>query len=225
MLPVTCYLPPATCHTLPPTHHLPPASCFPVHAHTSLPRTQVQVIYLGFRDGDVVRTGAVMETCAAEANPCRHALINFRDHAGWGWGKGGRSSYDPLTSLLAVRGVSREGMGFGECASCDGVNYIDAANGTNHWVAGPPSNQSYVVLQDQAIAQGALDALLCQPRLADRAWPPSSLALAVIGGCTVALVLVVGAVQGIRSRRHRREKSPPLTSTPDSMWDETGPDL
>ena len=35
----------------------------------------VRTIYLGFRDGDVVRTGAVMEVCAAPANPCRHALL------------------------------------------------------------------------------------------------------------------------------------------------------
>ena len=130
--------------------------------------SSVRVIYLGFRDGDAVRTGAAMESCAPSSNPCRLALLDFRDRAGWGWGPGGRSSYDPLTTLLAVRGVSREGMGFSECDDCDGVNYIDEANGANHWVAGPPSNQSYVVLQDRGIAQAALDALLCQGRLADR---------------------------------------------------------
>ena len=134
----------------------------------------VRIIYLGFKDGDVVRTGAIMQSCATADNPCRHALLDFRDHAGWGWGPGGRSSYDPLTTLLAVRGVSMEGMGFSECTDCDGVNSIDASNGANHWVAGPRSNQSYVVLHDKAIAQGALDTLLCQPRRADRPLPPTA---------------------------------------------------
>ena len=128
----------------------------------------VRVTYLGFRDGDAVRTGAVMESCAQASNPCRQALLDFRDRAGWGWGPGGRSSYDPLTTLLAVRGVSVQGMGFSECEDCDGVNYIEAASGANRWVAGPPSNQSYVVLRNQSTAQTAIDTLLCQGRRADR---------------------------------------------------------
>jgi len=129
----------------------------------------VRTIYLGFSAGDIVRTGAVMQTCVAASspNPCRHALLDFHAHAGWGWGTGGRSSYDPLTTLFAVRGLSVEGMGLGKCDDCDGINYIDPASGRNTWVAGPPSNQSYVVLKDRATAQAALDNLLCQPRLAD----------------------------------------------------------
>ena len=136
--------------------------------------SSVRVIYLGFRDGDQVRTGAVMATCASAANPCRHALEDFHHRAGWGWGPGGRSSYDPLTTLFAVRGLSVEGMGFSDCDGCDGVNSINPANGRNQWVAGPPSNQSYVVLRDRQTAEAALDQLLCQPRLADRrpARPP-----------------------------------------------------
>ena len=86
---------------------------------------------------------------------------------------GGRSSYDPLTTLFAVRGVSVEGMGLSECDNCDGTNYIDPANGRNRWVAGPPSNQSYVVLRNRRTAQAALDQLLCQPRLADLPSPPA----------------------------------------------------
>lgn len=136
--------------------------------------SSVRVIYLGFRDGDRVRTGAVMATCASAANPCRHALEDFHHRAGWGWGPGGRSSYDPLTTLFAVRGLSVEGMGFSDCDGCDGVNSINPANGRNQWVAGPPSNQSYAVLRDRQTAEAALDQLLCQPRLADRgpAAPP-----------------------------------------------------
>ena len=141
----------------------------------------VRVIYLGYSAGDSVRTGAVMETAAAcpaatADNPCRHALEDFHQQShslGWGWGVGGRSSYDPLTTLFAVRGLSVEGMGLSECDNCDGTNSIDPANGRNQWVAGPPSNQSYVVLNNRQTAQDALDALLCQPRLADLPSPPA----------------------------------------------------
>ena len=141
----------------------------------------VRVIYLGYSAGDSVRTGAVMETAAAcpaatADNPCRHALEDFHQQShslGWGWGVGGRSSYDPLTTLFAVRGLSVEGMGLSECDNCDGTNSIDPANGRNQWVAGPPSNQSYVVLRNRQTAQDALDTLLCQPRLADLPSPPA----------------------------------------------------
>ena len=133
----------------------------------------VRTIYLGFDDGDVVRTGAVMETCATAANPCRHALLDFRDRAGWGWGAGGRSSYDPLTSLLAVRGASVEGMGLSECVGCNGFNTISAASGKNAWVTTKhPTNQSYVKLRDVATAQRAIDTLLCQPRAPPAPRPP-----------------------------------------------------
>ena len=127
---------------------------------------------MGYNDGESVRTGAILDTCAVATNPCRRALVDFRDRAGWGWAPGGRSSWDPLTTLLAVRGVSREGIGMSECVDCDGVNHIDAASGMNQWVKGRRSNQTYVILQDIATAQRAVDALLCQPRLVDRL-PPS----------------------------------------------------
>ena len=209
----------------------------------------VRVIYLGFSDGDVVHTGAIMETCATADNPCRHALMNFKDTAGWGWIPGsGRSSYDPLTTLLAVRGVSVEGMGFSECTDCDGVNYIDATDGSNRWVAGPPSNQSYVVLEDTATAQRALDTLLCQPRLADRpqppqlppqsparlpAPPPPAQPMVLIGELNMlpalaTVALVVGAVLVVLRRRpirkwlrKRRNRS---LATQDSAWDDVDPD-
>ena len=134
----------------------------------------VRIFYLGYSDGDHVKTGAAMETCAPTTNPCRHALMDFRDRADWGWAPGGRSSYDPLTTLLAVRGVSRAGTGFSFCDDCDGVNAISAADGHNHWEKGPPSNQSYVVLQDREVAGEAIDALLCQGRRASPPPPPPS---------------------------------------------------
>lgn len=192
---------------------------------TNMPPS-VRMIYLGFRDGDVVRTGAIMETCAPATNPCRHAILNFRDHAGWGWGPGGRSSYDPLTTLLAVRGVSVEAMGLSECEDCDGVNFVDPHNGKNHWVAGPKSNQSYVVLQDGATAEAALDALLCQGRRADHPQPPSPPPRpdrdtfgAFMGGVALVLaaVVAVGAVTGVlRVMSERRNKS---LATEDSAVD------
>eukprot|EP00964_Phaeocystis_antarctica_P029430 scaffold16579_cov58-Phaeocystis_antarctica.AAC.5 len=64
-------------------------------------------------------------------------------------------------------------MGLSECENCDGTNFIYPDNGSNRWVAGPPSNQSYVVLRDRQTAQDALDTLLCQPRLADLPSPPA----------------------------------------------------
>ena len=137
----------------------------------NMPRS-VRVIYLGYEDGERVRTGAALEECAAETNPCRHALMEFRDNAHWGWARGGRSSWDPLATLLAVRGVSQKGMGLSDCVDCDGTNHINKADGSNYWVAGPPSNQSYVRLKDIAIARRAIDELLCQPRLADRPRSP-----------------------------------------------------
>ena len=146
---------------------------------------------LGYDVGDRVHSGAILETCATEDNPCRHAVLNFKHTAGWGWARGGRASYDPLTTLLAVREASR--IGLSECVGCDGINRFDSATGKNHWVKGPRSNQSYVVLKDAAAAESALDELLCQPRLAGRVPkppppprpPPAPPVIPNMGACTV----------------------------------------
>ena len=151
----------------------------------------VKVLYLGYDVGDRVHSGAILETCATKDNPCRHAVLNFKHTAGWGWARGGRASYDPLTTLLAVREASR--IGLSECVGCDGVNRFDSATGKNHWVKGPRSNQSYVVLKDAAAAESALDELLCQPRLAGRVPkppppprpPPAPPVIPNMGACTV----------------------------------------
>lgn len=73
-----------------------------------------------------------------------------------------RCSWDPLTTLVAVRGI--EGVpSVAACTNCDGANKIDAASGNNEWVSGAnKSNQTYLVLKDAVAAGNALDELLCQ---------------------------------------------------------------
>lgn len=121
----------------------------------------VKVLFSGGEVGVEIRTGAVLETCAEANNPCRRAFMDFkRDNPG-GWAKGGRSSWDPLTILVAVRGASAAGNGVTECDDCDGTNSV-TEGGNNHWVAGPPSNQTYLILHDANVAAKAIDTLLCQ---------------------------------------------------------------
>ena len=136
-----------------------------------------------------------------------------------------RFSWDPLTTLVAVRTI-RGVPSVAACTDCDGINTIDPATGNNSapletadtrrpshpcrhgarhaalarhvaqnapaatprrrsrtpsrrrarsarsanscdplvtdWVAGPPSNQTYLVLRNATAAGEALDQLLCQ---------------------------------------------------------------
>ena len=94
----------------------------------------------------------------------------YRRDAPWGWATGGRCSWDPLTTLIAVRGASAEREGLIESgASIGGINYINAVDGHNRWViSAQQSNQSYLVLRNREIAQKAVDELLCQPRVLRR---------------------------------------------------------
>lgn len=80
----------------------------------------------------------------------------------WFQAEGGRPSWDPLTTLFAVRGASGEGLS--DCTDCNGVNRIDAKGGNNAWAPGRASNQSYLLLESGKVAQQAVDSLLCQPR-------------------------------------------------------------
>ena len=52
--------------------------------------------------------------------------------------------------------------GHSECTNCSGTNHVDP-DGSNHWVAGAATNQSYLLLQDADVAGSAIDKLLCQP--------------------------------------------------------------
>ena len=58
-----------------------------------------------------------------------------------------RSSWDPLTTLVAVRLYNTgaaSGTGTRECSGCDGKNSVDPRTGDNTWVRGPKSNQTCV---------------------------------------------------------------------------------
>jgi inosine-uridine nucleoside N-ribohydrolase len=116
---------------------------------------EVKILFSGFEVGVEVQTGARLSSCAGATNPCREAMINY-EH-----GKGkSRFSWDPLTTLAAVRGAA--GVGCTECTNCDGINKVDPNTGNNEWVSGPKSNQTYLLLRDAQAAADAIDTLVCQ---------------------------------------------------------------
>ena len=80
-----------------------------------------------------------------------------------------RTIRQSLTTLVAVRGASRAGLGVAECANCSGANQVDP-DGSNRWVRGAATNQSYLVLDDADLAGRAIDALLCQPPKKRHEW-------------------------------------------------------
>ena len=117
----------------------------------------VDVIYSGVEVGLRVVSGAVLSRCTPASNPCRQAIVDYEG----GVGKG-RFSWDPLTTLMAVRGaagVACTACGQGECA---GANSVNASTGANHWVHGAPTNSSYLLLRDAHAASAAIDELLCE---------------------------------------------------------------
>jgi hypothetical protein len=118
--------------------------------------SNVKILFSGFEVGLQVQTGARLSTCSGPSNPCREAMINYEG----GLGKS-RFSWDPLTTLAAVRGA--RGVGCNECTNCRGVNKVDPLTGNNEWVPGPKSNQTYLILQDAKAAGDAIDTLVCQP--------------------------------------------------------------
>ena len=93
--------------------------------------------------------------CAPESNPCRQAYIDFLGE------EADRPSWDPLTTVYAVRGaaaVSCEEVGQG------GRNEV-REDGSNFWVEDDQdeSNQSYLLVMDAEAAGDAIDDLLCSP--------------------------------------------------------------
>ena len=126
----------------------------------------VEVIFSGVEVGLQVQCGGQLSTCAPASNPCRQAFIDFE-----GGPSKSRFSWDPLTTLVAVRGP--------EAASCKkapapGVNVVDASTGMNHWQEGKPSNQSYLLLEDGVAAGKAIDALLCEPVSSSKRLPTAA---------------------------------------------------
>jgi inosine-uridine nucleoside N-ribohydrolase len=116
----------------------------------------VPVIYSGLEVGLQVQTGGGLSRCAPASNPCRVALTSFMG----GPGKG-RYSWDPITTLVAVRGVEAA-PGLRRCHGCDGANRVDPVTGANWWERGPPSNQTYLVLEDAKAVAQTIDELICR---------------------------------------------------------------
>jgi inosine-uridine nucleoside N-ribohydrolase len=117
----------------------------------------VRVIFSGFNVGVQVQSGGRLSSCAPDTNPCRRAFLDYE-----GGPNKSRFSWDPLTTLLAVRGVVPS-LGIAPCVRCDGVNSVDAKTGENTWIAGDKTNQTYITLVDGVKAGDAIDALLCLP--------------------------------------------------------------
>ena len=103
-----------------------------------------------------VQSGGRLSTCANDTNPCRAAFISYE-----GGPNKSRFSWDPLNTLTAVRGP--EAGHCQECTHCDGANDVTPEHGNNHWIKGPRTNQSYLILSDPKAAGEAIDDLLCQP--------------------------------------------------------------
>ena len=125
--------------------------------------TEVEVIFSGAEVGSRIKSGGNLSRCAPVSNPCRAAFEAY------GVGPSGHASFDPATTLMGVRGVPGSGCtpdpytvnGKG------GHNIADAETGSNVWVDGASSNQSYVELAHPVDASAsaigaAIDALLCE---------------------------------------------------------------
>eukprot|EP01063_Lacrimia_lanifica_P001415 TRINITY_DN10717_c0_g1_i2.p1 TRINITY_DN10717_c0_g1~~TRINITY_DN10717_c0_g1_i2.p1 ORF type:complete len:347 (+),score=77.54 TRINITY_DN10717_c0_g1_i2:655-1695(+) len=128
------------------------ASYVVAHLPPSLP-----TVFLGGDVGRGVLAGGRLSTCQPKSSPVRAAFENYEGGPGRP-----RYAWDPLTTLLAVRGPAAAGLA--ACSDCAGANTVSGTTGRNAWEpSGAPTNQSYVVLADPAAAGAALDDLLCQP--------------------------------------------------------------
>ena len=117
-----------------------------------------KILWSGFEVGvDVITGGPEFQQCdvATFDNPVLVAMIEY-----FGGPNIGRCSWDPLTTLIAVRGAAAGGCA--ECSDCDGKNSVNPNSGSNEWLFGEQSNQTYLVLQDIQMAEDAINNLLCQ---------------------------------------------------------------
>ncbi len=114
---------------------------------------EVHVVYSGMEVGVRVLSGGPLTACAPKEDPCRQAFIDNE-----GAGKS-RFSWDPLTTLVAVRGPAAAACSYSDEG---GRNTVDAATGTNKWVDGPPTNQTFLLLHNATAAGAAINELLCQ---------------------------------------------------------------
>ena len=135
------------------------------------------VKYLGFDIGMEEATwhGAALTTCSSPTNPCRQAYI---DYLGGPYKK--RNSWDPITTLIAVRGT--DGVpGIDDCPAnnnvCRGHNSINP-DCTSTWVPHSDSNHTYVSLtfNDRRKIESIgseIDRLICQrPHVKPPPLPP-----------------------------------------------------
>ena len=126
-----------------------------------------RIIWSGFEVGFRVQSGGTgFQKCAVATatNPVRAAMVSY-EHGE----NRSRYSWDPLTTLVAVRGAAAASCS--ECTDCDGKNVVDPISGSNKWVPGPKTNQTYLVLHDGMAVGAALDALLCQGPKNPPLWP------------------------------------------------------
>ena len=112
----------------------------------------VKMVFSGGEVGSQVNSGGALTTCAPESNPCRQAYI---DLCGYG---NDRLSWDPLTTIYAVRGA--DAVSCSDEGGAGGKNDV-SADGTNKWVPGDSSNQSYLIMLDPSAPGKAIDELLC----------------------------------------------------------------
>ena len=131
--------------------------------------SESKILWSGFEVGvEVISGGPDFQQCdvATLQNPVVVAMIEYM-----GSPNVGRCSWDPLTTLIAVRGA--EGGGCAECSDCVGRNSVDPNYGSNYWIFGEQSNQTYLVLEDIQAAEDAINSLLCQvPLLGPTPAPP-----------------------------------------------------
>ena len=137
------------------------SNSLPAFVYSHMP-PEVQIIFAGGEVGHRCFSGGAMSDCQPVDNPCRAAYIKYE-----GGTHKNRHDADPVTTLMAIAGPGA--VSCSECTGCDGVIDVSNATGGNRWIAGAPSNQSYLVLNGNktksAIDAGAaIDALLCKPR-------------------------------------------------------------
>ena len=130
--------------------------------------SESSIIWSGSEVGVLVQSGGkgFQSRCPSVAdprtNPCAAAIIAYE-----GGPNKSRFSWDPLTTLVAVRSIAGV-PSVAACTECNGVNVIDATTGHNRWqrqkkpAGSANSNQTYLVLRDGKAAGDALDELLCQ---------------------------------------------------------------
>ena len=116
----------------------------------------IRIQFSGFEIGIQVQSGGTPLSKMPLNNPCRAAYINYE-----GGPNRSRYSWDPLNTLAAVRGYS--GASCRECSNCSGYNTVDPKTGNNAWIPGAASNSTYLILEDAAAAESALDQLLTKP--------------------------------------------------------------